>query len=240
MITIRPGSTRGKSNLEWLDSRHSFSFGDYYDPNYAGFSVLKVINEDTIQPGKGFGTHSHRDMEIISYVLEGALEHQDSLGTGSVIKPGDIQRMSAGTGISHSEYNPSPKDPVHFLQIWVMPETQGLPPSYEQITVAPQDTQGKLRLVGCREGHPGAITIHQDVNFYVGCLSHSEQVEYVMGCDRNLWIQVVKGSIQVDQYSLESGDGAAIMHAPQQISISGTAAPAEFLLFDLPASESQT
>ncbi|MCS6813852.1 MAG: pirin family protein, partial [Cyanobacteria bacterium] len=171
MITIRSAHDRGVANFGWLDSRHTFSFGNYYDPNHMGFATLRVINEDKVAPGQGFDTHGHRDMEIISYVLAGRLEHKDSIGTGSVIRPGDVQRMSAGTGILHSEFNASQTEPVHFLQIWILPEQRGIQPGYEQKTFTDEEKQGQLRLVGSRDGRDGSITIHQDVNLYASLLT---------------------------------------------------------------------
>lgn len=232
MITIRSASARGNANFGWLDSRHTFSFGNYYDPAHMGFSSLRVINEDKVAPGQGFPTHSHRDMEIISYVLDGALEHKDSIGTGSVIRPGDVQRMSAGTGISHSEYNASNENPVHFLQIWVLPDKQGIEPGYEQTYFSPEEKQGKLRLVGSRNGRDGSITIHQDVNLYAARLTASEQVNYTMQTDRAVWIQVVRGSIDLSDHLLSAGDGAAVT-AAETLTIKGQADDAEILLFDM-------
>ena len=234
MITIRPASERGNANFGWLDSRHTFSFGSYYDPAHMGFGNLRVINEDKVAPGQGFATHSHRDMEIISYVIDGALKHKDSIGNGSIIKPGDVQRMSAGTGISHSEYNASKEKPVHFLQIWVLPEKQGIEPGYEQIYFAPEEKQGKLRLVGSRDGRDGSITIHQDVNLYTAQLSSGEQLSYIVPDSRAAWIQVVRGSIRLDEHLLGAGDGASISIATS-LEITGQADNAEFLLFDMAA-----
>jgi redox-sensitive bicupin YhaK (pirin superfamily) len=170
MITIRKAKERGHANHGWLNTYHTFSFANYYDPKHMGFRSLRVINEDRVSPGNGFGTHGHRDMEIITYVLEGALEHKDSIGTGSVIERGDVQRMSAGTGIRHSEFNHSKTEPVHFLQIWLLPETEGLPPSYEQQNFSPAKTPGKLQLVAARDGREGAVTVHQDVDLYAAVL----------------------------------------------------------------------
>ncbi|PZD70320.1 Quercetin 2,3-dioxygenase [Acaryochloris thomasi RCC1774] len=235
MITIRPGNERGSANFGWLDSRHTFSFGNYFDPAHMGFSALRVINEDKVHPAQGFSTHSHRDMEIISYVLNGALEHKDNIGNGSIIRPGDIQRMSAGTGISHSEYNPSQSEGVHFLQIWLMPDTQGIEPSYEQIYISPAERQGQLRLVGSRDGRHGSVTIHQDVNLYAGLLTEEQQVKHIIEPGRAVWLQIARGSVQLDDHSLMNGDGAAITDFTPEIIVKGTDQPAEFLLFDLPA-----
>lgn len=238
MITIRPGNERGTANFGWLDSRHTFSFGNYYDPRHMGFSTLRVINEDKVLPSQGFGTHGHQDMEIISYVLDGALEHKDSMGNGSVIRPGDVQRMSAGTGIRHSEYNASDVDPVHFLQIWIMPDTQGLAPSYEQTHVAPEERQGTLRLVGSRDGRNGSVTIHQDVNLYAGLLRSGENVAYAIGEGRSLWIQVARGAVDLNGHSLTAGDGASVT-GKTTITISGQSDDAEVLVFDLAAPMNQ-
>ncbi len=232
MITIRPADARGSANFGWLDSRHSFSFGSYYDPNYMGFGNLRVINEDKVTPGQGFATHSHRDMEIISYVIEGELEHKDSIGNGSIIRPGDVQRMSAGTGISHSEYNPSSDNPVHFLQIWIIPEQTGLKPSYEQKAFTEADKQGKLRLVGSQDGRDGSVTIHQDVNLYTTILDVGEEVINNLATNRSAWLQVVRGEVAVNNRSLNAGDGAAIV-LEDKIILKGLAEKTEVLLFDL-------
>lgn len=234
MITIRSASERGNANFDWLDSRHTFSFGSYYDPAHMGFGNLRVINEDKVAPGQGFPTHSHRDMEIISYVVEGALEHKDSIGNGSIIRPGDVQRMSAGTGISHSEYNASGESPVHFLQIWVLPEKQGIDPGYEQIYVSPEEKQEKLHLIGSRDGRDGSVTIHQDVNLYAARLTMNNQVDYTLPSHRAVWLQVVHGDIALNGQTLKSGDGAAIT-AKEQLMIQGRSDEAEILLFDMAA-----
>lgn len=231
-IAIRPAQERGAANLGWLDTRHTFSFGDYYDPNYLGFASLRVINEDRVRPGKGFQTHGHRDMEILTYVLEGTLEHKDSLGNGSIIRPGEVQRMSAGTGILHSEFNPSPTDPVHLLQIWILPEKTGREPSYEQKYFAEAEKQGKLCLMGSRDGRSGSVTIHQDVDWYATHLATGEEVNYALSAGRNAWIQVARGSVQLNGHSLKAGDGAALSQ-PAAITLQGTSASAEVLLFDL-------
>lgn len=246
MITIRQAQSRGIANLGWLDSRHSFSFGEYHDLQHMGFAALRVINEDKVAPGQGFGTHGHRDMEIISYVLAGALEHRDSLGTGSVIRPGDVQRMSAGTGIQHSEYNASKTDPVHFLQIWILPEQKGMEPGYEQKNFAIAEKRGKLRLVGSQEGREGSITIHQDINFYAAILSEGESVSHEFAPGRVGWLQVASGTIQlndpindqinvqINDQTLRAGDGAAIAQE-SRIRLNGLSPDAELLLFDLAA-----
>ena len=214
MIAIRPAHARGTANHGWLDSRHSFSFGHYYDPNHMGFGPLRVINEDRVQPGAGFGTHGHSDMEIISYVLEGALEHKDSIGTGSVIRPGDVQRMSAGTGIRHSEFNHSKSEPVHFLQIWLLPEKQGLPPGYEQKTFADGEKRGQLRLVASRDGRDGSLVVHQDADIYASLLNEGEQVKHALRTGRRSWLQIARGAADVNGQALRAGDGAAVEGEP--------------------------
>jgi hypothetical protein len=234
MITVRPANARGVANFGWLDSRHTFSFGEYYDRNHMGFADLRVINEDKVAPGQGFGTHSHRDMEIISYVLDGALEHKDNIGNGSVIRPGDVQRMSAGTGIMHSEYNSSKTEPVHFLQIWILPEQKGIEPGYEQKTFAPEEKQGTLRLVGSRDGRDSSVTIHQDVSLYATSLREGETVNHQLADGRVAWVQVARGSVQLNDRSLTAGDGVAIAQL-EQIVLQGTSNNAEVLLFDIVA-----
>lgn len=234
MIILRPAQERGTAYFGWLDSRHTFSFGEYYDPNHMGFANLRVINEDKVSPGQGFGTHGHRDMEIISYVLEGALEHKDSIGTGSVIRPGDVQRMSAGTGIRHSEYNASKTEPVHFLQIWILPERQGIAPGYEQKTFTELEKRGQLRLVGSRDGRDGSITIHQDVDLYAAALHEGDEVNHTLVNGRAAWLQVVRGAVQLKGQMLTAGDGAAISDE-SLITLRGAANDAEVLLFDMAA-----
>ena len=233
MITIRPGGARGVANFGWLDSRHSFSFGHYHDPNHMGFGVLRVINEDRVKPGVGFDTHGHRDMEIISYVLAGALEHKDSLGTGSVIRPGEVQRMTAGTGIRHSEYNPSKTDPVHFLQIWILPEKDGLDPGYEQKTITDAGGAGHLRLIGSRDGRDGSVTIHQDVDPYAGLFAAGESARLDLRPGRGAWVQVARGEVDVNGERLVAGDGAAITDA-EAVEIEGRNG-GEVLVFDMAA-----
>ena len=232
MITIRPKDERGVANFGWLDSRHTFSFGNYYDPQHMGFASLRVINEDKVLPAKGFGTHAHRDMEIISYVLSGELAHQDSMGNGSVIRPGDVQRMSAGTGVRHSEFNASDTNPVHFLQIWIMPEQSRLQPSYEEKNFAPEEKQGKLRLVGSSDGRDNSVTIHQDVNLYLASLTQSDRLTYQIQNNRAVWLQVTKGEIMLDRQLLDAGDGAAIVDE-SEIAIAGNSPDSEILLFDM-------
>jgi redox-sensitive bicupin YhaK (pirin superfamily) len=230
MIAFRDRMARGATRTGWLDSRHSFSFGGYQDPQHMGFRALRVVNEDRVIPGAGFATHGHRDMEIVSYVLSGALEHKDSLGTGSVIRPGEVQRMSAGTGIRHSEFNPSKTEPVHFLQIWILPEREGLPPSYEQQAFAPEERRDRLLLVG---GPPGSapVTIHQDARMYVASLSPGRQVSHALAGGRGAWLQVARGLIALDGTELREGDGAAIEGEPSLAIEAET--EAELLLFDL-------
>ena len=231
MLAIRPADDRGLANFGWLESRHTFSFGHYYDPRFMGFGPLRVINEDRVQPGQGFDTHGHRDMEIISYVLDGALEHKDSMGTGSVIRPGDVQRMSAGTGVRHSEFNASDSDPVHFLQIWILPEEKGLAPSYEQRTFAAEEKNGKLRLVGSRDGREGSVTIHRDVDLYAALLEDGETLGHAFANGRNGWVQIAGGSVLLNGNQLYPGDGVAI-DGRAEITLTGTSA-AEVLLFDM-------
>lgn len=231
MQAIRHAEDRGLANLGWLNSRHTFSFGQYYDPQFMGFGPLRVINEDRVQPGQGFDTHGHRDMEIISYVLEGALEHKDSIGTGSVIRPGHVQRMSAGTGVRHSEFNHSDAEPVHFLQIWILPEQEDLKPSYEQKAFPAADKQGQLCLVGSRDGRDGSVRIHQDVNLYATLLSENEAITHALTAGRKGWVQVARGSVLVNGDQLSAGDGVAIAE-PGNITMTGTS-DAEALLFDM-------
>ena len=231
MIAIRHAEDRGLANFGWLDSRHTFSFGHYYDPNFMGFGPLRVINEDRVQPGQGFDTHGHSDMEIISYVLDGALEHKDSMGNGSVIRPGDVQRISAGTGVRHSEFNASDTDPVHFLQIWILPEKQGLEPGYEQRHFSADEKRGRLRLVGSRDGRDGSVTIHQDANLYAAVLGEGDTVSHELADGRKGWVQVAKGSAMLDEQQLYPGDGVAI-EGPATIRLTGSS-DAEVLLFDM-------
>lgn len=231
MITLRQSSDRGHANHGWLDSYHTFSFANYYDPNHMGFRALRVINEDWVQSGKGFGTHGHRDMEIITYVLDGVLEHKDSLGNGAVITPGEVQRMSAGTGIMHSEFNPSQTEPVHLLQIWILPDRQGLQPSYEQRAFGLEERQGKLRLIAARDGREGAVTIHQDVDLYSAVLQKGDRLSYQLQPNRYGWLQVAKGEVSLNGNALKAGDGVALSEA-ESLKI-GTDTNAEILLFDL-------
>ena len=233
-IEIRKAGERGRANFGWLDSWHTFSFGHYYDPKHMGFGPLRVINDDRVAPGGGFPTHPHSDMEIVSYVLEGALEHRDSLGTGSVIRPGDVQRMSAGTGIRHSEFNASTTEPVHFLQIWVIPETTGLAPSYEQKAFAEADKRGRLRLVASHDGRTGSVTLHRDLDLFVSILDPGEGVVHALEHQRGAWLHVARGRITLNDRALEAGDGAAIASAGK-IVIEGARKDTEILLFDFAA-----
>lgn len=234
MITLRPAQERGIANFGWLDSRHTFSFGNYYDPNHMGFATLRVINDDKISPGQGFGAHGHRNMEIVTYVLEGALEHKDSLGTGSVIRPGDVQRMSAGTGIMHSEFNASKTEPVHLLQIWLLPAKQGIEPGYEQKNFADDEKRNRLRLVGSRDGREDSITIHQDVDLYASSLEEGKTVSHALASGRVAWLQVARGAVQLNDQLLTAGDGAAISQEAA-ITLTGSSNDAEILLFDMAA-----
>ena len=233
MLTLRRAEERGRANFGWLDSRHSFSFGSYFDEKHMGFGPLRVINDDRVAGGGGFPTHPHADMEIVTYVLDGALEHKDSLGTGSVIRPGDVQRMSAGTGIRHSEFNASKSDPVHLLQIWIVPEKRGLDPSYEQKTFAAGDKRGKLRLVGSRDGRDGSVTIHRDVDFYATVLGTGDSVSHELKTDRVAWVQVAKGTAVLNGEQLYPGDGVGI-EAAGKLELAGTS-DTEVLVFDMAA-----
>lgn len=231
MITLRRSQDRGYANHGWLESHHTFSFAGYLDPQHMNFRSLRVINEDRVEPGRGFGTHPHRDMEIISYVIEGALEHKDSMGTGSVIRPGDVQRMSAGTGVTHSEFNGSRTERVHFLQIWIIPEKQGLKPSYEQKNFSDAAKSGKLCLVASRDGRDGSVTIHQDARIYATLLASGQTVCHRLEPRRQAWIHVVRGDVDIAGQTLGSGDAVAISDEPE-IKLSGLGST-EVLLFDL-------
>jgi quercetin 2,3-dioxygenase len=237
-LKVRKSSDRGHANFGWLDSHHSFSFGQYHDPNHMGFGPLRVINDDVVAGGGGFPAHPHANMEIVSYVLDGALEHKDSLGTGSVIKAGDVQRMSAGTGIQHSEFNASPTDPVHFLQIWIVPESRGLKPGYEQKSFSATEKHGKLRLVGSRDGREGSLTIHRDVDMFATVLKSGESVSHSVAPARHVWVQVARGDVMLNGTPLQAGDGVSVEEAVtltlQARSGDGNAA-AEVLLFDMAA-----
>jgi redox-sensitive bicupin YhaK (pirin superfamily) len=230
-MKIRRSGDRGFADHGWLRSFHTFSFADYYDPANMGYRALRVINEDRVAAGRGFGTHGHRDMEIVSYVLEGELSHKDNIGNGSVIRPGDVQRMSAGTGVLHSEFNPSPSNGVHFLQIWITPDRNGYSPSYEQKSFSPEERAGKFRLVASRDGSSGSVTIHQDAKLLVGSLGEGQSTRYELAAGRHAWLHVAKGSVNVLGTTLEAGDAAAI-DEPSSIDVTGVA-DAEVLLFDL-------
>ena len=233
MLTIRKADDRGTSIFYWLNSQHTFSFGQYMDSRHMGFGNLRVINEDRVVPGAGFGTHSHRDMEIVSYVLEGELAHKDSMGTGSVIRPGDVQRMTAGTGVSHSEMNYSKIAPVHFLQIWILPQKKGLEPSYEQKHFEMAERQNQWRLVGSQDGREGSVLIHQDISLYTATLSAHKAVIYDLDEDRQGWLQVTRGAVRVDcEYLLSAGDGAAISDM-DVATFTAMEDNTEVLLFDL-------
>jgi hypothetical protein len=231
MITIRPANDRGHAEHGWLDSHHTFSFASYHDPAHMGFRSLRVINEDRVAPAQGFGTHSHRDMEIISYVLEGGLEHRDSMGTGSVIRPGDVQRMSAGTGVAHSEYNASKSEIVHFLQIWLIPAKQGIAPSYEQKTFGSDEKRGRLRVVASPDGRDGSVTIHTDAVLHAGLFDKGEAAELALGPGRHAWVHVARGKVRLNGRDLEAGDGAALSNEPM-VRVEGVDG-GEVLVFDL-------
>ncbi len=232
MITVRPAGERGHADHGWLDSNHTFSFADYHDPKHMGFRALRVINEDRVAPGRGFGAHPHRDMEIVSYVIDGALEHKDSMGTGSIIRPGDVQRMTAGTGVVHSEFNASKSDLVHFLQIWILPEAQRLPPGYEQKSFTNDDKKGRLRLVASRDGRDGSVTVHQDMSLYAAVLDAGEKAELAIPSGRHVWVQVVRGeALSVNGKTLGAGDGVALSQEAR-LEIRATS-PSELLVFDL-------
>jgi quercetin 2,3-dioxygenase len=233
MMTIRRSEDRGHAYHGWLDSRHTFSFADYDDPEHMGFSDLRVINEDRVKPGQGFGTHSHSDMEILSYVLAGELGHRDSMGTGSVIRPGELQRMSAGTGVRHSEMNPSASEPVHFLQIWVLPDRDGHEPGYEQKAFPEAERRAKLRLVASPDGAEGSLTIHQDARLYLTLLGDGERVRHALAAGRSAWVQVARGEVSVNGTPLRAGDGAALTgEAAVDVAGSGEGV-ADVLVFDL-------
>lgn len=234
MINIRPGEQRGQANFGWLDSRHTFSFGNYYDPTHMGFGPLRVINEDRVVGGAGFGTHPHNNMEIISYVISGALEHRDSMGTGSVVQAGDVQRMSAGTGVTHSEFNHSKEDELHFLQIWFMPNEENIEPGYEQKNFTADDKRNQLKLVASNSGRDGSVAMHQDVDIYASILENGTKLVHPLRPNRKAWVQVVKDSnIIVNGEDLRPGDGAAISGV-DGITLNG-ADGAEILLFDMVA-----
>jgi len=228
MIQLRRRDERGHFDHGWLNTYHTFSFDRYYDPRHMGFRALRVINEDRVAPAQGFGTHPHRDMEIITYILDGALEHKDSMGTGSVIRPGEVQRMSAGTGVTHSEFNPSKSDPVHLLQIWILPEARGIRPSYEQKQFSRESMRGNLRLIAAHDPIEGAVAIHQDVRLFATVLD-GETVTHDLLPGRYAWLQVARGSMELNGIPMQAGDGAAVSEV-ETLNIAGNG---EALLFDL-------
>ena len=231
MITIRKAEERGHFDFGWLNTYHSFSFGDYYDPKHTRFRTLRVINEDFVQAGHGFPTHGHRDMEIVTYILQGALEHRDSMGTGSVIRRGDAQRMSAGTGVTHSEVNPSRDEPVHLLQIWIIPREQDLQPEYEEKKFSDDEKRNRLRLIVSPDGRDGSVKIHQDAKIFASLLDERQEVVHSLENGRSAWLQVAAGSVRLNDVVLKQGDGAAVS---QESTLNITAQePAEVLLFDL-------
>lgn len=232
MLQKRLANQRGGGDHGWLNTRHTFSFNDYHNPDYMGFRVLRVINEDRVQPGQGFGTHGHRDMEIVTYVLDGALAHEDSLGNGSVLRPGEFQRMTAGTGIRHSEFNPSETEPVHFYQIWIVPERRGLPPSYEQRAFPEAERQGRLRLVASPDGRDSSLTVQQDVRVFLSSLGENQQASHELEPGRYAWLQVLRGAVQLNGLDLTAGDGAAA--SEEAALLIRATKPSEVMLFDMP------
>jgi redox-sensitive bicupin YhaK (pirin superfamily) len=232
VITLLPSSERFHTDAGWLDSRHTFSFAEHYDPERLGFRPLRVINDDRVQPARGFGSHSHRDMEIITYVLSGELAHKDSMGNGSTIRPGEVQRMSAGTGVVHSEMNPSRTEPVHFLQIWLLPDRSGHKPGYEQKTFPDSERRGKLRVVASPDGREGSVSIHQDALVYASLLDRGERVSYSLPAHRHAWVQVARGSVELNGRTLREGDGAAVSDE-NRLDLAGKD-NSEVLVFDLP------
>ncbi len=231
MLRVRPANERGYADHGWLKANHSFSFAGYHDPEHMGFRSLRVINDDTIDPGQGFGTHGHKDMEIITYVLEGALEHKDSLGSGSVLRAGDVQRMSAGRGVAHSEFNPSAEEPLRLLQIWILPEAKGLEPGYEEMTFTAEEKQGRLRLIAGPDAEAGAMRIHQDVRVYASLLAKGETLTMDVNPGRHLWLQVARGSLTANGQLLAQGDGLAVSEE-SALELVGVD-QAEILVFDL-------
>jgi quercetin 2,3-dioxygenase len=232
MLEIRKSEARGLADHGWLKSRHTFSFADYQDPEHEQFGALRVINEDRVQPGQGFGTHGHRDMEIVSYVLEGELEHKDSMGTGSIIKPGDVQRMSAGRGVLHSEYNPSKTRAVHFLQIWIMPNQRGIAPGYEQKHFGPEEKRGRLRLIASPDGADGSVQLHQDARVYAGLFNGAERASLALDPARLAYVHMARGRIVINAETLEAGDGLKVSGIAKLEFSEGKGA--EVLVFDLP------
>jgi quercetin 2,3-dioxygenase len=232
MLEIHRSADRGRADHGWLKSFHTFSFADYYDPQWMGYGPLRVINDDRVAPGEGFGKHGHRDMEILTYILAGELEHRDSMGNGSVIRPGDVQRMSAGTGVTHSEFNPSATEEVHFLQIWLLPDALRVAPGYEQKHFTVADKRGRLRLIAAHDGEEGAVTIHQQARVYAGLFDGSERAEFRVAPGRRAWLQIARGALSVDDAQLAAGDGARTA-GPAQLTLRG-GTDAEVLVFDLP------
>lgn len=233
MIALRKATDRGHAEHGWLDTYHSFSFADYYDPEQMGWSVLRVINDDRVAPGKGFGTHGHRDMEIITYVLDGSLQHKDSMGNGTIIAAGDVQRMSAGRGVMHSEFNPSADRSVHLLQIWIVPEVTGVRPSYEQTHFADADKRGRLRLIASRDGREGSVTIHQDARVYASVLAAGDALDFALAASRVAYLHVARGTVMLDGERLDAGDGAKI-GVGHRLKLHGDDSAGEIVLFDLP------
>jgi redox-sensitive bicupin YhaK (pirin superfamily) len=231
MVSIRHRDERGATRLDWLDSRHTFSFGEYYDPQHMGFRSLRVINDDRVAPGAGFGTHGHRDMEIVTYVLSGSLAHRDSTGTGEELRRGDVQRMSAGTGIRHSEYNGSKQDPVHFLQIWVLPERSGLAPEYQQLHFGDDEKRGRLRLIASQDGRDGSLIIHQDMDLFGSILDAGDKTSHQLRPGRHAWVQIAEGAVSLIGHKLQAGDGVEV--SDQSLLELSAIEKAEFLLFDL-------
>jgi redox-sensitive bicupin YhaK (pirin superfamily) len=231
MIEIRKAADRGQTRIGWLDSRHTFSFGDYYDPAHMSFRALRVINDDRVAPAAGFPTHPHRDMEIVTYVLQGSLEHRDSLGSGSVLGPGELQRMSAGTGIAHSEFNPSPAEPVHLYQIWLLPKSKGIKPSYEQKVFAPEQRRGRLVPVVTPDGRDGTLRIHQDVAISLGSLEQGKALSKTLAPGRHAWVQALTGHVDINGLPLAAGDGAAVTEEKELVVTAKAAA--EVMVFDL-------
>ena len=231
MITVRKSEDRGRFDHGWLDTRHTFSFAGYQDPKHMGFRALRVMNEDRVAPGQGFGTHGHRDMEIVSYVLDGALEHRDSMGNGSVLQRGMLQRMSAGTGVMHSEFNHSPEAPVHFYQIWLLPERANIEPGYEEKSYANGEKRNRLQLVAARDGRENALRVHQDVELYLGELEDGREVRHKLRPDRHAWLQVLRGAVTLNGVALAAGDGTAVSDEAELVIAASSAA--EVMLFDL-------
>ena len=231
MITIRKAEERGHFDFGWLNTYHTFSFGDYYDPRNMGFRTLRVINEDVVQEGRGFPRHGHRDMEIFTYILDGALEHRDSMGNGSIIRPGDVQRMSAGTGVTHSESNPSSDEPVHLLQIWILPEKEGITPDYEEKKFPEDEKRNKLRLIISPGGDDGSVQINQDARVYASVMDAGQEVVHQLDRGRHAWLQVAGGAVRLNELELKQGDGAAVSEETE-VRIKAQE-PAEILLFDL-------